>query len=76
MLNIGYVNPIGGLAGYPFSGTLGLSWLLDKTPNGGGIVIVYGSHVGVSPEGKVGYVRREQQANDTTSCGAAIYALG
>jgi len=67
---------LGGLAGMAFAGKTGWSAFSHHTPDdNGNILILYGPHVGVSSDGKAGYVNREGQLHASTCCGAAIAAF-
>ncbi|MEX2585019.1 MAG: hypothetical protein WD315_01415, partial [Balneolaceae bacterium] len=61
---------MGGLAGYPFTGRTGLGAFLSHIPDGGGAIILYGPHIGVSGSGDAGFVKRVGQKEHTTCCGA------
>ena len=65
----------GGLAGYPFTGQTGVAAFIDHVPDNGSAFILYGSHVGVLKDGKIGYTIREKKEAHSTSCGALIGAL-
>lgn len=43
-------------------------------PDGGSCIVVYGPHVGVDSEGKIGTVNRRGKACGGSCCGSAIYA--
>lgn len=61
---------MGGLAGYPFTGSTGLGAFLSHIPDGGGGIIFYGPHIGISGSGTAGFVKRVGQKKQTTCCGA------
>lgn len=67
---------LGGLAGVPFVGTSGMDAFLHHVPNSGGklgkVVIVFGPHIGISEDGQVGKIARENQGGASSACGAAI----
>mmetsp|Transcript_10827 Transcript_10827/g.16122 ORF Transcript_10827/g.16122 Transcript_10827/m.16122 type:complete len:549 (+) Transcript_10827:171-1817(+) len=69
---------LGGLAGVPFVGTSGMDAFLHHVPNAnnqlGKVVIVFGPHIGITEDGQVGKIARENQGGASTACGAAIGA--
>jgi len=69
---------LGGLAGVPFVGTSGMDAFLHHVPNAnnqlGKVVIVFGPHIGITEDGQVGKIARENQAGASSACGAAIGA--
>jgi Limiting CO2-inducible proteins B/C beta carbonyic anhydrases len=67
---------MGGLAGFPFSGVTGFGAMAHHIPDGGSCLIVYGPHVGVDAEGKVGTVDRRGRAKGGSCCGSAVAAAG
>eukprot|EP00931_Biecheleriopsis_adriatica_P052734 TRINITY_DN3072_c0_g1_i1.p1 TRINITY_DN3072_c0_g1~~TRINITY_DN3072_c0_g1_i1.p1 ORF type:complete len:334 (-),score=71.14 TRINITY_DN3072_c0_g1_i1:338-1339(-) len=68
--------PLGGLGGIPFTGETGWAAFSAHVPDDGNILLMFSPHVGISNEGKMGFVGRKGQALDTTACGAAMGALG
>eukprot|EP00670_Eutreptiella_braarudii_P015895 CAMPEP_0174326462 /NCGR_PEP_ID=MMETSP0810-20121108/13920_1 /TAXON_ID=73025 ORGANISM="Eutreptiella gymnastica-like, Strain CCMP1594" /NCGR_SAMPLE_ID=MMETSP0810 /ASSEMBLY_ACC=CAM_ASM_000659 /LENGTH=559 /DNA_ID=CAMNT_0015440091 /DNA_START=34 /DNA_END=1713 /DNA_ORIENTATION=- len=66
---------LGGLAGIPFTGKTGFKAFASHVPTNGHIVICYGPHVGISPDGEVGKFLRPGQSHLTTACGACVGAL-
>ena len=66
---------LGGLAGIPFTGKTGFKAFASHVPTNGHIVICYGPHVAISPDGEVGKFLRPGQSHLTTACGACIGAL-
>jgi hypothetical protein len=68
--------PLGGLAGFPFTGKTGWGAFSSYCPNDGNIVILIAPHVGIDHTGCIGKVTREGQDHATSACGAAIGALG
>ena len=47
-----------------------------QAPDGGGLFVFYGPHVGVSADGaRIGAVAREGQAMESGACGACVGAL-
>jgi hypothetical protein len=63
---------MGGLAGYPFVGDIGLTAFSDHIPDGGAALFVFGSHIGISRTGEVGKIRRVGQHRHTNTCGALM----
>merc|ERR1719330_2022661 len=67
---------VGGLGGVPFVGKTGFAAFSHHVPDDGHVVIVFGPHIGISPDGEPGKVLRAGQAELSTACGAltACYA--
>lgn len=65
---------MGGLAGFPFSGVTGFAAMASHIPDNGNCLLVYGPHVGVNGEGKVGTVERKGQQKSGACCGSAVAA--
>jgi len=65
---------LGGLAGIPFAGKSGFGAYLHHVPDNGKLLIIFAPHVGIGPDGKIGALQRDGQANMSTACGAAIGA--
>lgn len=65
---------LGGLGGVPFTGKAGFSAYAHHVPDQGKMFILFAPHVGVEFDGKVGALRRVNQADVSTACGAAIGA--
>lgn len=63
---------MGGLAGYPFVGEIGLTAFSDHIPDGGAALFIFGSHIGISRTGEVGRVKRVGQHRHTNTCGALM----
>lgn len=63
---------MGGLAGYPFVGDIGLTAFSDHIPDGGAALFIFGSHFGISRTGEVGKIRRVGQHRHTNTCGALM----
>ncbi len=63
---------MGGLAGYPFVGEIGLTAFSDHIPDGGAALFIFGSHIGISRTGEVGKVKRVGQSRHTNTCGALM----
>ena len=71
----GEMFPLGGLAGFPFTGKTGWGAFSSHCPKDGNIVIMIAPHVGIDHTGCVGKVSREGQDHPSSACGAAIGAL-
>lgn len=73
----GEVFPLGGIAGVPFAGKSGLDAFLHHVPNAedGKVVIVFAPNVGISDDGSVGKIQREDQVNKNSACGAVVNAM-
>ena len=54
----GEVFPLGGLAGFPFTGKTGWGAFSSHSPCDGNIVILFAPHVGVDKDGNVGKINR------------------
>uniref|UniRef100_A0A7S3LCW1 Limiting CO2-inducible protein B/C beta carbonyic anhydrase domain-containing protein n=1 Tax=Amphora coffeiformis TaxID=265554 RepID=A0A7S3LCW1_9STRA len=67
---------MGGLAGFPFGGVTGFAAMAKHVPDGGSCLVVYGPHVGVDFDGKVGTVNRRGKEKGGTCCGSAVAASG
>lgn len=65
----------GGISGYPFTGKTGVLAFASHIPDNGGAFILYGPHIGISSNGAVGELLREQQKVNSTCCGSIIAAL-
>lgn len=65
---------MGGIGGCPYVGKSGYDSLISHAPDDGNVVIMFGPHVGISPNGEVGKFSRVGQAKLSTACGAAIAA--
>lgn len=66
---------MGGIGGCPYVGKFGVKALFSHAPDNGNIVILFGPHVGISPDGEVGKYLRVGQSKVSTACGAAIAAF-
>lgn len=69
---------LGGISGLPFTGVTGLKAFLSHVPTHGAAMILYGPHIGVSDDGRIGHVNRQNQFASSTCCGslaAAVNAL-
>jgi Limiting CO2-inducible proteins B/C beta carbonyic anhydrases len=67
---------MGGLAGFPFGGVTGFGAMAKHIPDGGSCLVVYGPHVGVDMDGKIGTVNRRGKEKGGTCCGSAVAAAG
>eukprot|EP00523_Entomoneis_sp_CCMP467_P016228 CAMPEP_0168766108 /NCGR_PEP_ID=MMETSP0725-20121227/668_1 /TAXON_ID=265536 /ORGANISM="Amphiprora sp., Strain CCMP467" /LENGTH=440 /DNA_ID=CAMNT_0008815379 /DNA_START=22 /DNA_END=1344 /DNA_ORIENTATION=+ len=65
---------MGGLAGFPFGGVTSFAAMAKHIPDGGSCLVVYGPHVGVDLNGKVGTVNRRGKEKGGTCCGSAVAA--
>jgi len=63
---------MGGLAGYPFVGDIGLTAFVDHIPDEGAALFIFGSHIGISRSGEVGKIKRVGQHRHTNTCGALM----
>lgn len=74
---LGHQNPfaLGGLAGYPFVGQTGFKAFASHVPDHGFILILYGSHIGISRNGEVGVMQRRGQMLESSCCGALQASL-
>ncbi len=66
---------MGGLSGLPFSGITGMKAFLSHAPTEGAVLILYGPHIGISEDGKMGRVNRQNQFASSTCCGSLVAAL-
>jgi Limiting CO2-inducible proteins B/C beta carbonyic anhydrases len=67
---------MGGLAGFPFGGATSFGAMASHIPDGGDCVVVYGPHVGIDFDSKVGTVPRRGKASGGSCCGSAVAASG
>jgi hypothetical protein len=67
---------MGGLAGFPFGGSVAFGAMAAHIPDGGSTLVVYGPHVGVDHDGKAGTVERRGRAVGGSCCGSAVAASG
>ena len=65
----------GGLGGYPFGGLTAFSAFAHHVPDHGTALLLYGPHIGMSPEGALGQMQRPGQNHLTASCGSLMSAL-
>merc|ERR1719247_3598632 len=66
---------LGGLAGVPFTGRAGFSAYAHHVPKDGKMFIMFAPHVGVEFDGAVGALKRVNQDEVSTACGAAVGAF-
>lgn len=66
---------MGGISGLPFTGITGLKAFLSHVPTHGSAMIFYGPHIGVSKNGLLGQVNRQNQFGLSTCCGSLVAAL-
>ncbi|HBH23643.1 MAG TPA: hypothetical protein DDY13_09500 [Cytophagales bacterium] len=66
---------MGGLGGFPFTGTTGMGAFAHHVPDNGTAFILYGPHVGITLEGVLGEVSRPRMEKQGHSCGALITVL-
>ena len=66
---------LGGISGLPFSGITGMNAFLSHAPSHGAVLVLYGPHIGVSEDGKIGQVNRQNQFASSTCCGSLVAAL-
>lgn len=66
----------GGISGLPFTGNTGMVAFVGHIPDEGGAFILYGPHIGISKNGAIGEINREEQKNSSTCCGSLIAGLG
>lgn len=66
--------PLGGIGGAPYVGKTGFMAFSHHVPDNGNVLIVFGPHIGFSPDGEPGKFLRTGQAALSTSCGAVIAA--
>ena len=65
---------LGGLGGVPFTGKAGFSAYAHHVPTDGKMFVMFGPHVGIEFDGKVGQLQRVNQDEVSTACGAAVGA--
>jgi len=68
------VFPLGGIGGAPYGGKTGFAAFSHHVPDGGNVFILFGPHIGFSPEGEPGKFLRNGQGALSTSCGALCAA--
>ena len=67
---------MGGLAGFAFGGVTSFGAMAHHIPDGGSCLVVYGPHVGIDYDGKVGSLNRRGRAAPGGCCGSALAAHG
>merc|ERR1712039_624623 len=65
---------MGGISGAPFVGKTGFAAFSHHVPANGHVVVLFGPHIGFSPEGEAGKFLRRGQSKLSTACGAAVAA--
>lgn len=66
---------LSGLAGFPISGVTGFSAYANHVPDNGYLFVLFGPHVGVDSEGKIGSIKREGMAGASSSCGSLLHYM-
>ncbi len=66
---------LGGISGLPFAGITGMNAFLSHAPSHGAVLILYGPHIGISEDGSLGEVNRQNQFASSTCCGSLVSAL-
>jgi len=66
---------MGGLAGFAFGGVTSFGAMAHHIPDGGSCLVIFGPHVGVDADGKVGSVNRRGRAAPGACCGSACAAV-
>jgi len=66
--------PLGGIGGAPYVGKTGFMAFSHHVPDDGHVLIIFGPHIGFSPDGEPGKFLRTGQATLSTSCGAVVAA--
>jgi len=70
----GRVFPLGGIGGAPYGGKTGFAAFSHHVPDGGNVFVLFGPHIGFSPQGEPGKFLRNGQHSLSTSCGALCAA--
>jgi len=65
---------LGGIGGVPYVGKTGFGAFAAHVPQDGHVVLVYGPHIGMCPEGEMGKFFRDGQDDISTACDAAMTA--
>jgi len=68
------VFPLGGIGGAPYGGKTGFAAFSHHVPENGNVFVLFGPHIGFSPEGEPGKFLRNGQQALSTSCGALCAA--
>eukprot|EP00746_Dinoflagellata_sp_MGD_P155467 gnl/MRDRNA2_/MRDRNA2_85394_c0_seq1.p1 gnl/MRDRNA2_/MRDRNA2_85394_c0~~gnl/MRDRNA2_/MRDRNA2_85394_c0_seq1.p1 ORF type:complete len:573 (-),score=104.05 gnl/MRDRNA2_/MRDRNA2_85394_c0_seq1:326-1894(-) len=66
--------PLGGIGGAPYGGKTGFGAFSAHVPDNGNVLLVFGPHVGIGPDGEVGKCVRNGQTSKSTACGACVAA--
>jgi hypothetical protein len=66
---------LGGLAGLPFTGVLGLKAFAHHIPDSGSLLLLIEPHIGYSEKQGWGYILRHEQHNPSACCGALMETL-
>lgn len=66
---------MGGLAAFPFGGATSFGAMASHIPDQGSALIVFGPHVGVDSQGRVGSVDRRGRSDCVECCASAIRAM-
>ena len=66
---------IGGLGGMAFGGVTSFMAMAQYIPDNGSCFIVYGPHVGIDEDGKVGTISLRGKRSGGACCGSAVAAL-
>ena len=66
----------GGLAGYPFVGSVGFGAFASHITDDGSLLVSCTPHIGVTIDGEAGYQYRKGQTAISTNCGAVHGAVG
>jgi Limiting CO2-inducible proteins B/C beta carbonyic anhydrases len=70
----GHYFTMGGIAGVPFGGVTAFGSMATHIPDGGSCLVVYGPHVGIDAQGKVGTVKRRGRTDGGICCDSAVAA--
>ena len=66
---------LGGLAGLPFTGVLGLKAFAHHSPDSGSLLLLIEPHIGYSEKQGWGYILRHDQHKPSACCGALMETL-
>jgi len=66
---------LGGLGGWPFTGTSGLEAFAHHVPDSGTMVLIVEPHIGYSAKAGWGYILRPEQTEASSCCGALVGTL-
>jgi len=70
----GKVFPMGGIGGAPYVGKTGFGAFAAHVPEDGHVFVLFGPHIGFTPDGEAGKFLRIGQAQVSTACGAVVAA--